>query len=479
MDPATRAEIKLHMAVFAQENPNATLGELIKSASKVMPEASKKDLEQVAVELLVSEPGTLGAKAQARVRQQHEIKPTVPDTLKEVFASIVEEFRNESLSMAGSFAMQLHILTGGSMGEFAKRLASSSPLTEEMIVQWMREWQDRTGKLPTKTSGGIPGTTETWSAVGSALESGCRCLPGGSSLFKLAIQKLGVEAKRDLTIPWILDEMRKHHKRTGKYPTEYSGNITGTTENWGAVNIALRRGLRGLPGGSSLHMLGVQHLGAEEKRDLTIPWILDEMRKYHKRTGKYPSSESGPIPGTSDTWKVGPSRKSAPIVSTWRAPPTTAVSLSRSPRFAQKYVAFLVSIPRCAQKMSRSSSRSPDSRRICLVPRLDPQVRAEYVSFLVSIPGFAEYVSFLVSIPSLRGICLVPRLDPQVRAEDVSFLVSIVHGAPMGFIKVVFVRPKEACCFVNTRKLYQNLKYFKCYNVIVIQFTTHINYISH
>ena len=148
MDPATRAEIKLHMAVFAQEHPNATLGELIKSASKVMPEASKKDLEQVAVELLVSEPGPLGAKAQARVGQQHEIEPTVPDTLKEVFASIVEEFRNESLSMAGSFAMQLHMLTGGSMGEFAKRLASRSPLTEEMIAQWMREWRDPDREAP-------------------------------------------------------------------------------------------------------------------------------------------------------------------------------------------------------------------------------------------------------------------------------------------------------------------------------------------
>ena len=138
--------------------------------------------------------------------------------------------------------------------------------------------------------------------------------------------------------------------------------------------------------------------------------------------------------------RVGLSRKSAPIVSTWRAPRTTAVSLSRSPRFAQN--------------MSRSSSRSSDSRGRCLVPRLDPQIRAEDVSFLVSILRFARKMSRSPSRSSdSRGRCL----DPQIRAEDVSFPVSIVRGAPMRFIEVVSVRPKEARCFVNTLNLYHNI----------------------
>ena len=39
----------------------------------------------------------------------------------------------------------------------------------------------------------------------------------------------------------------------------------------------------------------------------------------------------------------------------------------------------------------------------------------------------------------------------------------------MGFIKVVFVRPKEACCFVNTRKLDQNMKLYKVYDIEHVQ----------
>ena len=48
---------------------------------------------------------------------------------------------------------------------------------------------------------------------------------------------------------WIVDYRRK----TGKFPVVLAGEIPGTNgETWRIVDKALSRGLRGLPGGSSL-----------------------------------------------------------------------------------------------------------------------------------------------------------------------------------------------------------------------------------
>ena len=59
-----------------------------------------------------------------------------------------------------------------------------------------------------------------------------------------------------LTVPMILRFADAWHGRTGEWPTSLSGVIPempGLT--WKAVNLALHQGLRGLPGGESLHLL--------------------------------------------------------------------------------------------------------------------------------------------------------------------------------------------------------------------------------
>jgi hypothetical protein len=49
---------------------------------------------------------------------------------------------------------------------------------------------------------------------------------------------------------------KTHFRRTGTWPTVHSGSIAGSlAETWHRVDLALRRGYRGLPGRSSLALL--------------------------------------------------------------------------------------------------------------------------------------------------------------------------------------------------------------------------------
>ena len=59
-----------------------------------------------------------------------------------------------------------------------------------------------------------------------------------------------------LTVALIRRWARLHRRRTGRWPSEYSGAVAdGAAEHRGALNAALKRGYRGLPGGSSLSQL--------------------------------------------------------------------------------------------------------------------------------------------------------------------------------------------------------------------------------
>jgi hypothetical protein len=59
-----------------------------------------------------------------------------------------------------------------------------------------------------------------------------------------------------LTIAQILAWAEAHFRRTGAWPTTGSGPVRGARgEWWRAIDLALRRGHRGLPGGDSLGRL--------------------------------------------------------------------------------------------------------------------------------------------------------------------------------------------------------------------------------
>jgi hypothetical protein len=133
-------------------------------------------------------------------------------------------------------------------------------LSTEQILVWADAHFKRTGNWPNWKSGVIPDAPgETWSGVQSALFSGTRGLPGGSTLAQLLQSQRGVRnlqnlppLSEDRIISWV----EAHYRRAGQWPSKDSGPIHDAPgETWNGVQIALLRGRRGLPGGSSLARL--------------------------------------------------------------------------------------------------------------------------------------------------------------------------------------------------------------------------------
>jgi hypothetical protein len=134
-----------------------------------------------------------------------------------------------------------------------------SELNVLQILSWCDEWKARTGDWPNPRSGDIPGTAENWTKVQNALFYGVRGLPGGSSLAGLLYEERGERSSPHqpvLTADQIFAWAEKHKQITGKWPRQYSGEVIGVAgENWSRINAALRLGLRGLPGRSSIPKL--------------------------------------------------------------------------------------------------------------------------------------------------------------------------------------------------------------------------------
>lgn len=168
------------------------------------------------------------------------------------------------------------------------------------------------GKWPQAESGAIadaPG--ETWLAVDMALRNGRRGMPGGSSLAILLADKRQLRnlwTRPALSESQVLAWADAHHQRTGKWPNVNSGPVTeASEENWANVNHVLKDGRRSLPGGCSLAELLAVERGARNRacqspltRRIIIQWAV----AFHRRTGRWPTKESGPVPEmSSDTWQ--------------------------------------------------------------------------------------------------------------------------------------------------------------------------------
>src|SRR5262249_37673379 len=76
--------------------------------------------------------------------------------------------------------------------------------------------------------------------------------------------------------------------------------------SWVNVDLALEKGCRGLPRGSSLPRLlaarrGVRNPGATPR--LTVEQVLAWAEAYRGRTGRWPTAQSGPVPeARGETW---------------------------------------------------------------------------------------------------------------------------------------------------------------------------------
>jgi hypothetical protein len=138
--------------------------------------------------------------------------------------------------------------------------AQPLPLTEDLILGWVDAHRQRTGSWPRARNGPVldaPG--ETWPAINKALHEGHRTLPGGSSLAELLVRRRGVRNNwhlPPLTERQVLAWARAHQARTGRWPTGGAGPVhEAPEETWEGMDAALRKGRRGLPGGSSLRKL--------------------------------------------------------------------------------------------------------------------------------------------------------------------------------------------------------------------------------
>jgi hypothetical protein len=105
----------------------------------------------------------------------------------------------------------------------------------------------------------------------------------------------------DLSVTQILAWADAHHACTGAWPRHDSGPILEGPlgENWRKVDNALRYGLRGLPGGSSLPKLLAAERGVRNRKGLpplTEALILSWADAHFSRHGSWPHQDLGPIP---------------------------------------------------------------------------------------------------------------------------------------------------------------------------------------
>jgi hypothetical protein len=121
------------------------------------------------------------------------------------------------------------------------------------------------------------------------------------------VKEIDLRRRPELAVSQILRWADAYHRHTGEWPTLKSGRIRESRgETWAAMDAALRKGMRGLPGGSSLARLLAQERGVRNPQNLpklTRQGILAWADAYHRRCGTWPISDSGPIPeAPGETW---------------------------------------------------------------------------------------------------------------------------------------------------------------------------------
>lgn len=184
-------------------------------------------------------------------------------------------------------------------------------LSVESILKWADEFFKEHGEWPNVRAGAIVGTTESWSTVNYALKNGTRGLKKSPCLSSLLAKHRGVRPRSSsarLELQTVLRWADEHRDRTGSWPDKRSGLIAGTNgmESWGAVNAAIYSGLRGFDGGSSLADVLAKHRGVPNQKALAplkVRQILSWAESHFLKHGKWPSSRSGLIDGTSEEWR--------------------------------------------------------------------------------------------------------------------------------------------------------------------------------
>ena len=126
--------------------------------------------------------------------------------------------------------------------------------------------------------------------------------------------------KEPLHVELIVQAAKIHHERTGKWPTQKSGEILEEPlkgQSWSAINIAIRTRRRGLDKAgmpnevkgitSLLDWLGFTNFKHSSTKHLSVADIVQAAKAHHERTGNWPKPNSGEIiddPLRGHTWRA-------------------------------------------------------------------------------------------------------------------------------------------------------------------------------
>jgi hypothetical protein len=137
-------------------------------------------------------------------------------------------------------------------------------LTRRQVLDWADHHYQITGTWPDRDTGPVLASPRiAWGTIDKRLRNGGLDLPGGSSLTQLLREARGVWDRRGkprLTYKRILQWSDAHYNRYGRWPVTLSGELHNAPgEDWAAIDVALRDGRRGLPGGYSLARLLHDH----------------------------------------------------------------------------------------------------------------------------------------------------------------------------------------------------------------------------
>ncbi len=189
----------------------------------------------------------------------------------------------------------------------APRPRATTRLTIDLILSWADAHRSASGRWPRLDSGPVRDHPElNWMQVNRALSQGYRGLPGATTLADLLQEQRGVRNKQNLPrldVEQILAWADAHRHATGEYPHIQSGPLRNAPgETWAAIQAALSKGLRGLPGGSSLAQFLAERRAY--RGPLSVERILAWADAHHAATGRWPTSwSSGPVRGApGETW---------------------------------------------------------------------------------------------------------------------------------------------------------------------------------
>ncbi len=101
----------------------------------------------------------------------------------------------------------------------------------------------------------------------------------------------------------VHNAMRTFEGLNSRWPNRKDGVVPDLGGSWLAIDEALRVGVRGLPGGSSLSKERLALIGSRSRKQLTAASVKDAILAHHAATGAWPNeSTAGATPGVAHSW---------------------------------------------------------------------------------------------------------------------------------------------------------------------------------